>query len=81
MTTGDHLSARTRRRLARSQYAPLEDDDVTQLRVDVLRAPGRGGAVVRYALHVGLIRRIPGEDNQADALAAVGRPSSRSLAA
>jgi len=50
--------------------------------VDVLdiRAPGRGRAVVTYALHVGLVRRIAGEDNQADALAAVGRPS-RSLAA
>jgi hypothetical protein len=36
MLTGDHLSLRTRRRLARSPYAPLEDDDVTQLRVDVL---------------------------------------------
>jgi hypothetical protein len=50
--------------------------------IDVLdiRAPGRGRAVVNYALHVGLARRIAGEDDQADALAAVGRPS-RTLAA
>jgi hypothetical protein len=33
----DIFSARTRRRLARSPYAPIpEDDDVSQLRTDVL---------------------------------------------
>jgi hypothetical protein len=103
----DLFSARTRRRLVRSRYAPIEQagDDVAQLRTDVLarllverlsslgpiteaeavdavgiRAPGRGRATVDYALHVGLVRRIAGEDDQADALAAVGRPS-RTLAA
>jgi hypothetical protein len=113
----DIFSARTRRRLARSPYAPIPlaadrvgrqsppgDDDVSQLRVDVLarllverlaslgpvteaeavdvldaRAPGRGADVVRYAVHVGLVRRVPGDDDEPATLKALGAP--RSLAA
>jgi hypothetical protein len=101
----DIFSARTRRRLARSPYAPIpEDDDMAQLRTDVLarlllerlnsigpmteaeavdvldaRAPGRGRDVVRYALHVGLIRRVAGTDDEPATLKALGAP--RTLAA
>jgi hypothetical protein len=107
MSTPDIFSARTRRRLARSPYAPIppgDDDDVAQLRTDVLarlllerllslgemteaeavdvldaRAPGRGADVVKYALHVGLVRRVPGDDDEPATLKALGAP--RSLAA
>jgi hypothetical protein len=105
MTVEHYLSARTRRRLARSPYAPIpEDDDMAQLRTDVLarllverllslgpvtepeaidvldaRAPGRGADVVKYALHVGLVRRVTGDDDEPATLKAVGAP--RSLAA
>src|SRR5829696_1103170 len=97
---GDHLSARTRRRLARSAFALLPgDDDVAQLRTDVLarllverlaslgpmteteavdvldaRAPGRGADVVKYALHVGLVRRVAGVDDEPATLKALGAP-------
>jgi hypothetical protein len=102
----DLFSAETRRRLARSPYAPIPmgDDDVAQLRTDVLarllverlsslgemteaesidvldaRAPGRGADVVKYAVHVGLVRRVIDEDGEATTLKALSVP--RSLAA
>jgi hypothetical protein len=44
--------------------------------LDVLdaRAPGRGRDVVRYAVHVGLVRRVIGDDDEPDTLKALGAP-------
>jgi hypothetical protein len=101
--TDDHLSAKTRRRLSRSPYAP---PGVAVLRVDILArlllerlasigpmleseaidsldnragVTGRGLETIEWATRRGLIRRVPGQDDEPATLVAVGAP--RSLAA